>query len=110
MAWIRGRWWEGFWILSGLPVGLVLIFMPQQALLVFFPLVVLLETGHSFSPIVLAWTHREFRRRFVLARPGKFILLPGALFGIAIGIGAITSLGWTSLVPGPGHAWLLTDW
>src|ERR1700730_13995561 len=79
MTWIRSPWWDRFWILSGLPVGLALLFLPPQALLVFFTLVVVLETSHSLSPIVLAWTHAEFRRRVVLARPMKFIALPGAV-------------------------------
>ncbi len=110
VTWIRGPWWDGFWILSGLPVGLALLFLPPQALLAFFTLVVALETAHSFSPIVLAWSHSDFRRRCVLARPAKFILMPGIILVVAIGVGAITSLGWTSLVPGPGRVWILTDW
>jgi hypothetical protein len=110
MACIRGPWWDGFWILSGLPVGLALLFAPPAARLAFFTLVVLLETGHSFSPIVLAWSHDGFRQ-LMLARPKKYILLPGAVFVAAFGVGAATSLGWTSFRTDLTHQiFHVTDW
>jgi hypothetical protein len=110
MTWIRGPWWDGFWILSGLPVGLALLFMPPAALLLFFTLAVLLETGHSFSPIALAWSHEGFRRQVLLTRPWKSIALPSAIFAVTFAVGAMTSLGWTSLTYGRGNLWRLTDW
>jgi hypothetical protein len=109
VTWIRGPWWDGFFVLSGLPIGLALLFAPPSILLYFFTVVVVLETGHSFSPIALAWSHAGFRG-LMLARPKKYILLPGAVLAAALGVGATTSLGWTSYVPGPHHAFLLTDW
>ena len=109
MTWIRSPWWDGFWILSGLPVGMALLFMSPAALLLFFTLVVFLETGHSFSPIVLAWSHGGFRR-LMLAQPRKYVLLPGMVFGASLGVGVVTSYGWTSYAPGPRQVWHLTDW
>lgn len=108
MTWIRGPWWDGFWILSGLPVGLMLLAIPPNALLAFFTLVVLLETGHSLSPIVLAWSHGDFRQ-LIVADPKKYILLPGAVFVATLGVGAATSLGWTPLIYGRGQLWRVTD-
>jgi hypothetical protein len=70
----------------------------------------LLETGHSLAPIILAWTHRGFRREVILANPQKYILLPAALFGVAAAIGIATSLGWTSYSPGRGQMFHLTEW
>lgn len=90
-------------------MGLALLFMTPRMLLMFFILVVFLETGHSLSPIVLAWTHRGFRG-IMLARPYKHLLLPGIVFAAAVGVGAVTSLGWTSLVYGPGNILRLTGW
>jgi hypothetical protein len=97
------------WLLSGIPVGIALIFLPSPARLACFTLFILLETGHSLSPIVLAWTHGGFRRVMV-GQPKKYFPLPSGVFAVAIGIGAATSLGWTSLVPGPGALSRLTDW
>jgi hypothetical protein len=110
VTWIRSPWWDGFWILSGLPVGLSLLLMPPHALLVFFTVAVLLETGHSFSPIVLAWSHEGFRRQVILGRPWKTIALPSAIFAVTISIGAAISLGFTSLTYGRGNLWRVTDW
>src|SRR5215471_2991493 len=108
MKWIRGPWWDGFWLLSGLPIGLVLLLAPPVALLMFFTLAVLLETGHSFSPIVLAWSHRGFRR-LMLARPRQYIALPAVVFSAALVVGCATSLGWTSYVPGAHRMFRITD-
>ncbi len=110
MTWIRGPIWDGFWILSGLPVGLALLFAPPAARLAFFTLVVLLETGHTLSPIVLAWSHGGFRQ-LIVGEPKKYILLPGAVFVAAFGVGAVTSLGWTSFRTDlPHQLFRLTDW
>ena len=98
------------WLLSGLPVGLALIFLPASVALWCFVLFVFLETGHSLSPIVLAWTHREFRRRVIYPQPYKFLLLPGLISGVAVVIGVATQAGWTSYSPGPGASGRITGW
>ena len=108
MKWIRGPLWDGCWILSGLPIGLGLLLLPPFALLIFFTLVVILETGHSFSPIMLAWSHNGFRS-LMLARPQQYIGLPVAVFSAVLVVGVTTSLGWTSYAPGPHQMFRITD-
>lgn len=98
------------WTLSGLPVGLALIFLPPAFRWTCFVLFVLLETGHSLSPIVLAWTHRAFRQEVIYEQMGKYVLGPVCVFIVALGIGIITQLGVTSYRPGPGQFAHLTDW
>lgn len=85
------------WLLSGLPVGLVLMWSPPPVWVAFFTFAVCLEVGHALSPIVFAWTDGRYRR-LIFKYPRKYILLPGALFVVAAAIGAATSLGWTSFV------------
>jgi hypothetical protein len=96
------------WLLSGLPIGLALVVLPPAGRLLFFTAAVFLETGHSLSPIVMAWTHRGFRA-IMFRQPRKFLLLPLVVFGSAFAIGAVTSLGWTSFIPGPYHDRQITD-
>jgi hypothetical protein len=79
MTWIRNPWWDGFWILSGLPIGLCLALAPPQVCHLFFTAAVVLETGHVLSPIVLTWTHKELRWIATREWP-KWILLPAAMF------------------------------
>ena len=98
------------WLLSGLPIGIALIFLPPPARFACFVLFVLLETGHSLSPIILAWTHREFRRQVIYSQPGKFLLLPVLVAGIAAAIGVATQAGWTSYSPGPDAFGRITGW
>jgi hypothetical protein len=85
----------GLWLLSGVPVGVALLFMPPAARAWCFALFVLLETGHSLSPIALAWSSRGIRG-MMLGRPWKYIALPVAIFLAALAIGMATTWGWTS--------------
>src|SRR5262249_39718982 len=85
------------WILSGLPVGLVLMSSPPPIWIAFFTFAVFLEIGHALSPIVVAWSHGGYRP-LIFKYPRKYILLPGAFLSTAFAIGAATSLGWTSFV------------
>jgi hypothetical protein len=63
--WIRSPWWDSFWILSGFPFGVALLgatsngVAPQTIVLL---IVLTLQTGHLLSPLILAWSHVEFRR------------------------------------------------
>jgi len=99
-------------MLSGLPVGLILMCSPLPVWIVFFTFAVFLEVGHALSPIVFAWAHRDYRR-LIFKYPAKYILLPGACLLVAVLIGAATSLGYTSFarpiedLTGQGYA--LTD-
>jgi hypothetical protein len=108
-AWIRSGAWDGFWMLSGAPIALALILSGPSQRLAFFFLVVLMETGHTLSPIILAWTHAGFRR-LMLDHKAKFVLLPLAVFVAAILIGGITSLGFTAYESGPHHLFQMTGW
>jgi len=85
------------WILSGLPVGLVLMWSPLPVWIAFFTFAVFMEVGHALSPIVFAWTNSGYRR-LIFKYPRKFILLPGAFLLATAAIGAATELGWTSFV------------
>src|SRR6516165_3387835 len=61
------------WLLSGIPIGVALIFLTAEARLAWFTLFALLETGHSLSPIVLeAQSLRSVSRR-VSAGPRWFM-------------------------------------
>lgn len=97
------------WLLSGLPVAAALLVMPLPMRLWCFALFVVLETAHSFSPVVLAWTHKGFRQTVIWQSPWKYIGLPTAVFASAIGIGAATNAGLTSYVAGPGQFERVTD-
>jgi hypothetical protein len=95
MTWVRGPWWDGFWLLSGIPLAAALsvlaIWVPP--LWLFVGSFMLLQTGHSLSPMVLAWTHRAFRR-LMMARPVKYIWLPvGILVGSSL-IGYVAGTFW----------------
>src|SRR6266851_4428485 len=90
LTWIRSPWWDGLFIWSWIPVTISLVFLASQpqwmpagladrALLSFFTVAVLLETGHNLSPIALAWLHGGFRR-LMLGQPKKYTLLPGMVF------------------------------
>lgn len=102
--------WDAFWIWSGLPIGLGLVFMPPSMRLAVFAIAVLLETGHNLSPIVLAWTHRGLRR-LVLARPRQYIQWPTAVVLSSLAVGGITSAGLTSYeLRLPHQLFRLTNW
>ena len=121
MKWIRNPLWDSAWILSGLPLGLALVCLtgpwydwpnPQHyghslPLLLVFMLVPLLETGHSLSPIALAWSHAGFRR-VMLECKAKYLLLPLSVFFGSAAIGAATSFGFTSYQQGPHRMFQVT--
>jgi hypothetical protein len=82
VMWIRGPWWDGCWILSGLPIGFALLVLmtytridPLQAA---FLIMLLFQTAHTIAPMALAWSHDGFRA-IMLRRPLKFIAFPGLL-------------------------------
>src|SRR5215469_8555930 len=104
------RYVAWLWLLSGLPVGLALLLMPPLARFACFIAFVSLETAHSLSPIVLAWTHREFRQQVIHPQLCKFVLVPGLIGGTVIATGVVTQIGWTSYHPGPGAYARITGW
>ncbi len=82
--WIRSPWWDGFWILSGLPLAAALTcataFLSSATILLWC--FVVIDTGHTLSPIVLAWSHSGFRQ-LMLQRLIKYAGLPLATLVLA---------------------------
>jgi hypothetical protein len=56
MAWIRSPWWDCIWLLSGLPLALVLLGLSGviPATLLTFWLIVVLQQSHNLAPMVMA--------------------------------------------------------
>ena len=83
-VWIRGPSWDGLWILSGLPLAAlftILTICGVPSIWIFGGSFILLQTGHSLSPMALAWGHGGFRR-VMLQSPAKYLWLPlAALIG-----------------------------
>jgi hypothetical protein len=94
VMWLRSPLWDSFWILSGLPLGLVLVLIsalahiPAATITIY--LIVVCQTAHSVSPIALAWSHSGFRQ-IMLRKKSKYVLLPGAVLGIATVSGFLSS-------------------
>ena len=79
MTWVRNPWWDGVWLLSGLPIGIVLmLFVPSPHILPMAISIMILETGHVVSPMILAWS-KPGLRRIVCREWGKHIVAPAAL-------------------------------
>jgi hypothetical protein len=98
------------WILGAALPAMALVLLPPQGRLLCFTLAVLLETGHSLSPIVLAWSHGDFRRKVLLSNLRKHVLLPIVFMSIALLIGLLTSAGLTGYQFGVAHQMMrLTD-
>ena len=103
------RYVASLWLLSvAAPSAMTVLGAPAVVWLGFFTAAVLLDTGHSISPIAMSWSHAGFRQE-MLGRPWKFIALPLAIMALAGSVGAATSAGWTSFVPGPYHSREITD-
>jgi hypothetical protein len=80
MRWIRSPWWDGFWIFSGLPIGILLmLFSPGIGMAVAIAIMIL-ESAHVVSPIILAWTQPELRT-IVKREWIKHIAAPAAVMG-----------------------------
>lgn len=79
MTWIRGPWWDGFWILSGLPIGMVMmLFVSNPHVRPIVITVMVLETAHVVSPVILAWS-KPGLRRIVRHEWRKHIAAPAGL-------------------------------
>ena len=61
MTWVRSPLFDCFWLLSGLPIGIVLMLFSPGFVTPLVIMIMILETGHLVSPILLAWTHPELR-------------------------------------------------
>jgi hypothetical protein len=80
MTWICGPLWDGFFLLSGLPIGLMLVYAAAPVGLGFFTAAIVLETAHVLSPIVLVWTHAGLRR-IAMKEWVKWLAVPLILLG-----------------------------
>jgi hypothetical protein len=124
VKWIRSPAWDLCWIWSGIPAGLLLAVIAwffwqpgigfrssgvERPMYWFFALVVMLETGHVISPIMLVWFHRELRT-LAWRRRKKFVWIALGVFGGAFSIGTVTTLGWTSFTPGRHQIFHVTSW
>jgi hypothetical protein len=80
VMWIRSPSWDGFWILSGLPLGTALTGLGYVVSYRTIALVgvIVLATGHFMSPIVLAWCHGGYRE-IMMRRRIKFVWMPVAV-------------------------------
>jgi hypothetical protein len=101
MTWIRSPWWDGFWILSAPTIGLLMLVplgvpLPTRAITV---ALLCVNFGHALSPIVLAWTHKGFRR-IMLQRPSKFIGAPVVVIVAGIGAAVGTWIMFPAFHPG----------
>jgi hypothetical protein len=81
MKWVRNPWWDGCWLLSGLPIGLALmILLPSRHAFALVVVIMILESGHVVSPMILAWT-RPGLRAIVKREWIKHIAAPAAVMG-----------------------------
>jgi hypothetical protein len=89
MTCIRSVWWDGLWIWSGIPLGVVVaaLGLPLVALL---PVYLWLNTAHLVAPIALAWRHAGFRR-YMLNNKVKFVYLPMTIIAACGILGATVS-------------------
>src|ERR1700738_5252112 len=96
MTWIRNPWWDGFWLLSGLPIGLAITGLVWAGIPWFWVAaagVIVFQTAHTIAPIALAWSHSGFRA-IMRDRPVKFVAIPLAILLSWTIIGWIAGLFW----------------
>jgi hypothetical protein len=79
--WIRSPAWDGFWFLSGIPIGLMLWALSPPLSFTFYFLL-LFRVGHLASPVALAWSHSGFRG-VMLERKVRFVVIPAVVFAAA---------------------------
>jgi hypothetical protein len=89
------------WLLSGVPIGLLLWWLPMGGRIACFAALLLLETMHVLSPIMLVWMH-EGLRRMMLREPRKYVVLPAAVFLGAALVSIAAAVGWTAYDPASG--------
>ncbi len=81
--WIRGPWWDGFWVLSGVWLVPIVLWLWMRdgdaeggALDAFYgALTALFWIGHRVSSAYLAWGTASYRP-LVRARPLRFVVVP----------------------------------
>jgi hypothetical protein len=94
VTWIRSREWDLCWILSAPVLGLVLVACPAL-----MGWVLWLRFAHSLSPIVLAWSHRDYRTQVMLEQRVKYIGVPIALFALALAVAWLSVSVYPRFIP-----------
>lgn len=92
--WIRGGWWDGLWIINGLPMAVVCLACLACGIhpeVVVLWMVLTMQTGHVLAPMGLAWSHDGFRQ-IMLQRRGKYVALPLAILAVGTGVAYGSSL------------------
>jgi hypothetical protein len=117
MPWIRNPWWDGIWILSGVPIGIGMA-VCHTSLATLMALFFAINIPHLISPIALVWTHRTFRP-VALRRWKRYIAVPIGVMLLAtviafvtegpLQINHITLQVRMSNIPSP-HQWTLLAW
>lgn len=103
---IRGRCWDSAWILSGVPIGFLLLavsmWVASRDILLFS--VGVIGTAHLVAPICLAWGRQDIRA-IALRWPARFIGIPLGLLGscavvgyVASGMPSVTGPDFTSII------------
>jgi hypothetical protein len=93
MNWIRGPWWDSFWLLSAIPFGLLFMLCGWGGIrpeLIVLWTVLITQTGHLLAPICLAWFHAGFRH-LMRDQATKYIILPLFLLATATGVAYASS-------------------
>lgn len=83
VAWIRSPAFDLLWILSGIPIGLALIWIPIN---VAFSMFFVLNSAHLISPIVATWGAPNVRK-WAFQHWVRFIALPLVIIIVAITLG-----------------------
>jgi hypothetical protein len=96
MMWVRNPWWDGFWLLSGLPIGLAitgLVWVGVPWFWIAATCVLVFQTAHTLAPMGLAWSHSGFRT-IMLRQPIKFVVIPLTILLTWTVAGWIAGLFW----------------
>ena len=106
-GWLVSPSWDVLWILNGMPLALIFLLLGSlldtRPLLqgAAFVLTAVLWGGHNLSPIVTAWSNTDFRTH-MLARRGRFLWFPLALWVAATVVGLLAGSQLTRLAAPDG--------
>src|SRR5215831_2115024 len=92
LRWIRSPWWDGFWLLSGLPIGLVIMLTCPGKVFALACAIMILDTAHIVSPLLLAWSQPQLRA-IVRREWGAHLLFPAIIVLLCLKLDMATILG-----------------
>lgn len=101
-SWIRSGAWDSFWILNGIPIALIFFIFQKFDLDGKATLAAgfLLWGGHLVSPVLVAWSHSEFKAQMIKHKI-KFIWIPLLAIIASTLIGLLTGLNLMGIPAGP---------